>query len=232
METITIEVLAERLGGKMWVKDDLKRIYLDEGHNTKKMSTKTFVFEKDGEFIVSCRIDCPSQAYQWIKSQEEEVKESVYGQIEKALATEVYLIKDTKTGGYEGYKGTLNNADIYYSEVKAVKAARESLGSDFTIVEMDRVEFETEVERLDEIERQKRLEEKAAIPMLPVETTKTEKTQSKDTIGVTFGVDSKVKHNMFGIGTVVSETEIQIDINFETAGFKKLLKRFANLEKA
>ena len=29
-------------------------------------TTKTFIFEKDGEFIVSCRIECPSQPYQWI----------------------------------------------------------------------------------------------------------------------------------------------------------------------
>jgi phosphoglycolate phosphatase-like HAD superfamily hydrolase len=45
------------------------------------MSTKTFIFEQDGEFIVSCRIECPSQPYQWIKSQEDEVKERVYSKI-------------------------------------------------------------------------------------------------------------------------------------------------------
>ena len=79
----TIEQLAERFNQTVWVKGDLKRIYLnDEGYNTKKMSTKTFIFEKDGEFIVSCRIECPSQPYQWIQSQEEEVKESVYSRIE------------------------------------------------------------------------------------------------------------------------------------------------------
>ena len=88
METtpkITIEELAVKLNGKMWTKGDLKRIYLDRGYNTKKMSTKTYVFEKDGEFIVSCYIDCPSQAYQWIESQQNEVKESVYSQIEEIL---------------------------------------------------------------------------------------------------------------------------------------------------
>ena len=45
-------------------------------------SFKTFIFEKDGEFIVSCRIECPSQPYQWIQSQEQEVKEGVYSKIE------------------------------------------------------------------------------------------------------------------------------------------------------
>lgn len=82
-KNVTLEQLAERLNQTVWVKGDLKRIYLnDEGYNTKKMSTKTFIFEKDGEFIVSCHIECPSQPYQWIQSQEEEVKEGVYSKIE------------------------------------------------------------------------------------------------------------------------------------------------------
>lgn len=85
METksVTLEQIAERFNQTVWVKGDIKRIYLnDEGYNTKKMSTKTFIYEKDGEFIVSCRIECPSQPYKWIQSQEEEVKESIYSRIE------------------------------------------------------------------------------------------------------------------------------------------------------
>lgn len=82
-KNVTLEQLAERFNQTVWVKGDLKRIYLnDEGYNTKKMSTKTFIFEKDGKFIVSCRIECPSQPYKWIQSQEEEVKEGVYSKIE------------------------------------------------------------------------------------------------------------------------------------------------------
>ena len=82
-KNVTLEQLAERLNQTVLVKGDLKRIYLkDEGYNTKKMSTKTFIFEKDGEFIVSCHIECQSQPYQWIQSQEEEVKEGVYSKIE------------------------------------------------------------------------------------------------------------------------------------------------------
>ena len=82
-KNVTLEQLAERLNQTVWVKGDLKRIYLnDEGYNTKKMSTKTFIFEKDGEFIVSCHTECQSQPYQWIQSQEEEVKEGVYSKIE------------------------------------------------------------------------------------------------------------------------------------------------------
>lgn len=84
---ISIEQLAERLGENVWVKGDLRRIYLNEaGWNTKKMRTKTFIFEKDGEFMVSCKIECPSQPYQWIESQEQEVKDSVYNEIKNAIA--------------------------------------------------------------------------------------------------------------------------------------------------
>jgi len=83
----TLEQLAERFNQTVWVKGDLKRIYLNnEGFNTKKMSTKTYIFEKDGEFIVSCNLECPSQPYQWIKSQEDEVKESIYSKIESYIA--------------------------------------------------------------------------------------------------------------------------------------------------
>lgn len=82
-KNVTLEQLAERFNQTVWTKGDLKRIYLnDEGYNTKKMSTKTFIFEKDSEFIVSCRIECPSQPSQWIQSQEEEVKEGIYSKIE------------------------------------------------------------------------------------------------------------------------------------------------------
>lgn len=82
-QNVTLEQLSERFGKTVWSKGDLKRIYLnDEGYNTKKMSTKTFIFEKDGEFMVSCHIECPSQPYQWIKSQEEDVRNTVLEKIE------------------------------------------------------------------------------------------------------------------------------------------------------
>ena len=38
MKTITLELLAEKLKGNLWTKGDLKRIYLNKGYNTKKMS--------------------------------------------------------------------------------------------------------------------------------------------------------------------------------------------------
>lgn len=96
-KNVTLEQLAERFNQTVWVKGDLKRIYLnDEGYNTKKMSTKTFIFEKDGEFIVSCRIECPSQPYQWIRSQEEEVKEGIYSKIEDYIERILDPLIDSK----------------------------------------------------------------------------------------------------------------------------------------
>ncbi|MDR1883058.1 MAG: hypothetical protein LBR26_09820 [Prevotella sp.] len=84
---VTIEQLAEKMGQTVWQKESLKRIYLNNaGYNTKKMSTKAFIFQKDDEFCVSVRVECPSQPYSWIKSQEIEVRESVESEIEEALS--------------------------------------------------------------------------------------------------------------------------------------------------
>lgn len=97
----TLENLAEKLDGNYWEKGNLKRVYLDKGNNTKKMSTKTFIWQdENGEFKVSCKIDCNSQPYEWINSQQEEIKNRVYEEIEKALATEYYFAKKKGTNLY------------------------------------------------------------------------------------------------------------------------------------
>lgn len=85
LRTIAIEILSEKLNSKLWVKGDLKRIYLDRGHNTKKMTTKTYIYENDNKFMVSCNIDCPSQNLNWIKSQQNEIIENVSEEINKAI---------------------------------------------------------------------------------------------------------------------------------------------------
>ncbi len=86
MKTVTIETLAEKLEGKLWVKGDLKRIYLDSGYNTKKMSTKTYVYQKEnGTYVVVCNTDCPSQNSNWIKSQENQIIESLNNSIENII---------------------------------------------------------------------------------------------------------------------------------------------------
>jgi hypothetical protein len=86
IKTISIEILAEKLGGNLWVKGDMKRIYLDEGYNTKKMSTKTYVWQKqDGTYGVKCAIDCPGQAANWIDSQEQSIIDSVTERINEII---------------------------------------------------------------------------------------------------------------------------------------------------
>ena len=123
---VTIEQLAERSNQTVWVKGDLKRIYRnDEGYNTKKMSTKTFIFEKDGEFIVSCRIECPSQPYQWIQSQEEEVKESVYSRIEDFIERILDPSIDAKEAEEEAKAAAEWEAGREERERKAAEVAKE-----------------------------------------------------------------------------------------------------------
>lgn len=98
MTTISIENLAEQLGGNLWIKGDLKRIYLNEaGYNTKKMSTKVYVYEKNGEFRVSVNIDCPSQHSNWIEAQENELTERIERKIEEILNEGVFeFTKETE----------------------------------------------------------------------------------------------------------------------------------------
>ncbi|MFT4061078.1 MAG: hypothetical protein QM642_01830 [Edaphocola sp.] len=154
MKNITIEQLAEKLNGNLWIKGDLKRIYLDEGHNTKKMTTKTFVWQdENGAFKVSCKVECPSQPWEWCKSQEDKVTAYVENQIEAALSDTIYIMAD-KEGNYldcAGKKCGLHRSQTYRTQ----KEAEKELGNcaDFDkYVEMPISDFEKEVERLEEIE--------------------------------------------------------------------------------
>ena len=125
-KNVTLEQLSEIFNQTLWVKGDLKRIYLnDEGYNTKKMSTKTFIFEKDGEFIVSCRVECPNQPYQWIRSQEEEVKESVYSRIEEFIERILDPSIDAKEAEEEAKAAAEWEAGREERERKAVELAKE-----------------------------------------------------------------------------------------------------------
>lgn len=79
---ISIETLAEKLGGKLWIKGDLKRIYVDAGYNTKKMSTKAYVFQQeDGTYSIRCTVECPNQNSTWIRKEEESIVNSLSEQI-------------------------------------------------------------------------------------------------------------------------------------------------------
>jgi len=158
MKTTSIYELAEKLNAKVWEKGDLKRIYLnDEGYNTKKMSTKAYIFQNEsGEFKVSVRIECYSQSINWITSQEEEVKKSIEKKIEKALA-DTYYIPTRKADGKVFDDGTIEDRDefmLYPDVYLTAEAAIASLKSedqnpeDYDIVAISREEAEAESEAL------------------------------------------------------------------------------------
>lgn len=238
---ITLEQLAEKLGQTVWTKGDLKRIYLNNaGFNTKKMSTKTFIFQtEDGEFKVSCRIECPSQAYQWIQSQEEEVKGSIYNDIERALATEVYLVVNENDQFIDdcGNVVKLNNiySDYFYSHKKAENVVEE-YGKvtnglvDMKVITMPIAEFKAEVERLDDVERaEKSAKQSETVSTIPV-SKPSAKLEINNTETPEFGIGSKVKSPRFGEGTVIAESDKIVEVEF-TEGNKQLLKQFAKLER-
>lgn len=238
----TLEQLAEKLNGNLWIKGDMKRIYLDRGYNTKKMSTKTFVFQDEsGDFKVSCRVDCPAQPWQWCKSQEDEIKESVYEQIEEALSETVYILTDTdgRMIDWQNNQVALNDCSYELTE----NAANEEIGNNgfFTkFITMPRDEFEKEVERLDEIERPERERKAAELPAkreeeakkINDEKKKASEPQQTSSVAIP-EPSSRVKHAKFGIGTVISSNSNFIEIHFDNQEFgtKKLTTLYAKLEK-
>jgi hypothetical protein len=245
---ITIETLAEKLGQTVWTKGDLKRIYLnDAGFNTKKMSTKTFIFQtEDGEFKVSCRIECPSQPYQWIQSQEEEVKEGIYNDIERALATEVFLVVNENDQYIDdcGNIVALNDiySDYYFSQKKANNIVEEyglvkNEMVNLKVITMPVSEFKAEVEKLDKAYRAERDAKQQAAALITEPVVVNTIPAKKPTLTITnteipeFGVGSKVKHARFGEGTVIAESNENIEVDFINGGNKQLLKKFAKLER-
>lgn len=219
---ITIEDLALKLKGKMWVKDDLKRIYLDRGHNTKKMSTKTYVFEKDGDFIVVCNIECSSQPWQWIKSQQDEVIESVENDIFEIIRlTKVELIESR------------------LSEDETEVEVRISFDGKIEDKFLTESEFDERFNRypqsvFDNLPKTKQLEKIDLFPVSkPVSETLAESAEEQDVKAKIYelGSGKKVKHNRFGLGEIIEEIDggEKLKILFETEGEKQLLARFANL---
>lgn len=86
MSKLSIDQLAENLGGRVWRKHGKERIYLRRGHASRKMSTSTFVYwdEEEKEYAVQCYIYCPSQSRNWIKSQQDLIISEVKKEIEDA----------------------------------------------------------------------------------------------------------------------------------------------------
>lgn len=148
---ITLKQLAESLNGNYWEKGNLQRVYLDKGNNTKKMSTKTFVFQdENGEFKVSCKVYCPSQPWEWCKSQEESVKKTVYRQIEDATATEYYFAKKKGTELYFSFFGNVSyekaiDCEAFYSSEQQLLDEMDNCGDvpeEFDFITISREEVE------------------------------------------------------------------------------------------
>ena len=182
METLTLQELAVKLNGKYWEKGDLKRFYLNRGYSTKKMSTNTFVWQNEnGDFVVSCRIDCPSQPHQWIDSQEQEIKDSVNDDICNATSPLVYVLKN-KEGKFVDFKNDeceLCDCEVYYSKKQVEEEVYLSEG--ICVYEMNRKEFDLEVERLDKIESSKpKIETKNKEIAKPILRKKVEIVKDKD----------------------------------------------------
>lgn len=140
----SLKNLAEKLNGKYWEKGDKKRIYLDRGYNTKKMKTTTYVEEiGNGNFVCKCFIDCPSQPYQWRKSQQDGIIESVEESIQYLTMDHLFAIQDIHTKMYFDCLGDLvglsdlDDSDKFISEDKANEEAESIIFSDFKIVQVE-----------------------------------------------------------------------------------------------
>lgn len=215
MKTLTIEQLAEKLKGKLWVKGELKRIYLDEGHNTRKMSTKTYVYQnEDGDFKVSCYIECPSQPYQWIKSQQEEIIDSVIKKIEELIElANVVLVDSRLTSDKKEVE-----VKISYNEIIEEKWLSEN---DFYS------RFGEYPENVFDNLPEVFIEPKSII--VPVKSPKKEIKVGK-TDNPKFGIGSKISHDKFGNGVVTAEDDSVIKANFESVGEKSLIKKYAPIK--
>lgn len=225
--TITLQELGTKLNGKFWSKDGKERIYLDRGYNTKKMSTSTYVELIDGNFVVKCFIDCPSQAWNWIKSQSQEVIDGVEEDINEILELEkVELIEailsqdETEVEVRISYNG--NVEDNFLSETqfderfnKHPQSVFDNLPETKTLVKEVVYEPHPAVKASEELKARLEREEKA----------KNFVSQS--------GLNKKVSHARFGLGEIIEEIENdgmkKLKILFETEGEKLLLERFSNL---
>lgn len=218
---ITLQELATKIEGNYWEKGDLKRVYLERGHNTKKMSTKTYVtVDPNGGFKVVCKVDCPSQPWQWCQSQENEVIESVLTQIDQVIALQdVTLVKYKHLVESEGFMVYVKQGDadpIWYTESQFDEKFGKYPESVFP-------EYKTFYE------------EKIAAMKPVTEEPKpaafgTEKKIIINTDTPQFGIGTKVSHPKFGIGEVTAESDTTIQIVFDSVGVKELMKGFARLE--
>lgn len=227
----TIEQLSEKLGGNLWVKGDMKRIYLDRGYNTKKMSTKTFIYEKDGEFKVSCWIECPSQSTNWINNERDRIIDNVENEISEALADSYFYIQ-SETGkaindcGKEVEVGSLCiGSDIFVKKGQAKTLQREE-ELEGQIIEISRADFESAEESYS-VERSKQAEEKKDV----VTEKKVSEIIPTEVDMSVYSIGSKWNNKRFGLGEVISVDGNKVNMKFD-GGVKSLLAKFAGLTPA
>ena len=229
---ITIEDLSVKLNGKMWTKGDLKRIYLDRGYNTKKMSTKTYVEETaSGNFDVKCFVECPSQDYNWCKSQANQVIESVDKEIAEATVTEYYLVINEDTAKFVDDCGTekpmndLYGSDLHHSRRAAERFIEKELNGNYSVQQISRVAFDRQVAELDAIEKANYV---APVVEKKVISKPVVKPLNETEQNLTFAPGTKVTHARFGRGEIVDVDNadpafIKLTILFEDGTEKSLV---------
>lgn len=112
MEKLKLKELAEKLNGKYWEKGSKKRIYLNRGYNTKKMKTTAYVCQLDnGDFKACCYIDCPSQDWNWIKSQQQQIIDSIQKDVDFITTDKLFVVFNEKESKYADCLGDLGNIE-------------------------------------------------------------------------------------------------------------------------
>jgi hypothetical protein len=229
INTITIEQLAEKLNGKLWIKGDMKRIYLDEGYNTKKMSTKTYVYQReDGTFGVSCKVDCPAQPRAWEHSQEQEVIAYVMNNIAGIIKRSQLILVDYKVTEERPevmvyVKNGESNTAVWYTEKYFYDAFGDYPENVFDGIPVLTPIVNQEAERI-------LVEEKIRVEQEEKEKTRNEFIKNNSSTIPSEGI--QVRSQRFGLGVVkaIEEVSGKIVVEFVEHGVKELLIRFARLE--
>lgn len=226
---ITIEELAVKLNGKMWTKGDLKRIYLDRGYNTKKMSTKTYVEETaTGNFNVKCFVECPSQDYNWCKSQAEIVIEGVEEDINEIIELAKVKLIDARLSENE----TEVEVRISYNGIEETEFLTEA-AFDARFNQYPQSVFDNLPETKTLVSEKKEQPDNLAVTSSFFTRKNWERDYKAENFVSQGTLNQKVSHPRFGLGEIIEEYENdgmkKFKILFETEGEKLLLERFANL---
>jgi len=221
---MTLKDLATKLVGNYWEKGDLKRVYLNEGNNTKKMSTKVYVYERNGSFVVNCKVECPSQAWQWCKSQEDQLIEQIENKINQIVrVNELELVK------FSVVTEKISEIMVYVKEGDAEPSwfTEEIFYEKFGCYpfgiwpDVDAAYDEIRAER-------------AKVPTVLLEPKKIVEAEDDDKLVISkdYEVGAKVRHNVFGQGEVTACSKGKVSVMFDDneVGEKILLCRFTRLE--